>query len=146
MKKATTFILLLASTFAWANECELVVNSTDQMRFDKTEMSAPASCEEVTVTLNHTGQLAANVMGHNWVLTKTADFQAVATAGMSAGLDNQYVPPGDARVLAYSKVIGGGESTSVTFSTKGLSKDGEYTFFCSFPGHWAIMKGTFKLI
>ena len=80
------------------------------------------------------------------VLSQTADYQSVAQAGMNAGIDNQYVPVGDDRVLAYTEVIGGGESTSITFSTSGLSKDGDYTFFCSFPGHWGIMKGSFKII
>jgi len=83
--------------------------------------------------------------GHNWVLSKTADFQAIAQAGMSAGIDNNYVPQNDPRVLASTKVIGGGESTSITFSISALDKAGDYTFFCSFPGHWAIMKGSFKI-
>jgi azurin len=38
-------------------------------------------------------------------------------------------------------VIGGGETTTVTFPTSKLKKGGDYTFFCSFPGHWSIMKG-----
>jgi len=40
-------------------------------------------------------------------------------------------------------VIGGGETARVRFSTKGLQKGGDYTFFCSFPGHFAMMKGSF---
>ena len=50
----------------------------------------------------------------------------------------------DARVLAFTKVIGGGQTTSVKFSTAALKKGEAYTYFCSFPGHSAIMKGTFK--
>jgi azurin len=38
------------------------------------------------LTLKHSGKLAAATMGHNWVLTKTADMQAVSTAGMAATL------------------------------------------------------------
>ena len=143
MKNITIFILLMLTFTVSAEQCELTINSTDQMRFDQTELSVPASCREVKLTLNHTGQLAKNIMGHNWVLSQTADYQSVAQAGMNAGIDNQYVPVGDDRVLAYTEVIGGGESTSITFSTSGLSKDGDYTFFCSFPGHWGIMNGTF---
>ena len=141
----STFMLMLAFSVS-ADPCELTINSTDQMRFDQAELTVPASCAEVKLTLNHTGQLAKNIMGHNWVLSLTDDYQSVAQAGMNAGIDNQYVPVNDQRVLAYTKVIGGGESTSITFSTSGLSKDGDYTFFCSFPGHWGIMKGSFKLV
>ena len=145
MKKILFTALTLLSATTMASECELVINSNDQMQFDQKELSVPASCEEVKLVLNHTGQLGANVMGHNWVLTATADFQAVAQAGMGAGVANNYVPAGDDRVLAFTKVIGGGESTEITFSTKGLDASGDYTFFCSFPGHWAIMKGAFKI-
>ena len=52
--------------------------------------------------------------------------------------------PGDARVIAHTKIIGGGQTTSVTFPTSKLKKGEAYTFFCSFPGHWSIMKGAFK--
>ena len=76
-------------------------------------------------------------MGHNWVLTKKADFQSVAQAGASAGMENDYVPPDDDRVIAATEIIGGGESTSVTFSIADLNPDEPYQFFCSFPGHWA---------
>ena len=84
-------------------------------------------------------------MGHNWVLSKNADVQALATDGMSAGLAADYVPPGDARVVAFSSVIGGGESTSLTFSTAGLNAGEGYTFFCSFPGHSYSMRGAFNV-
>ena len=66
----------------------------------------------------------------------------VAQAGGAAGLENDYVPQNDPRVIAYSKIIGGGETTTVTFSTAYLSKGENYTFFCSFPGHYAIMQGS----
>jgi azurin len=65
----------------------------------------------------------------------------VSTAGVSAGLDKDYLPAGDQRVIAHTKIIGGGESTSVKFKTSQLTKGGDYTFFCSFPGHSALMKG-----
>jgi azurin len=83
-------------------------------------------------------------MGHNWVLVKTADVTTVANAGMSAGLANNYLTPGDPHVIASTKIVGGGQSTTITFPTSKLSKSGDYTFMCTFPGHYVIMKGTFK--
>jgi azurin len=79
------------------------------MQYNLKEMSVPATCKEVTVTLNHTGKLPAAAMGHNWVLASTADYQTVATAGMSAGAENGYLPKDDPRVLAHTKLIGGGD-------------------------------------
>ena len=128
-----------------AADCEQIIEGNDALQFNSKSMMVSASCESVTVTLNHTGQLPANIMGHNWVLTKSSDFMPVAQAGGAAGLENDYVPQNDSRVIAYSKIIGGGDSTSVTFSTSDLSSDESYTFFCSFPGHYAIMQGSFSL-
>jgi azurin len=84
-------------------------------------------------------------MGHNWVLVSTPDLTAVANAGMSAGLAANYVADADKRVLAHTKVIGGGESASVTFATAALKKGGDYSYLCTFPGHNALMRGKFKL-
>ncbi|MBB3142457.1 azurin [Halomonas organivorans] len=144
---ATALAATLAASPAMAqddNACQLTIEGNDQMQFDQDAMSVPASCDEVTLTLEHTGSMEANVMGHNWVLAETDDYQAVAQAGMNAGLENDYLPKDDERVLAATEVIGGGESTSITFSTEGLAGR-DLTFFCSFPGHYSMMNGTFTV-
>ena len=139
---ASALTLLLGSAAASANPCDVTVESTDQMNFVQTELTVPASCKEVTLTLKHIGTMPATSMGHNWVLTETSKLRSVAIAGMNEA-DNAYVPKDDARVLAHTAVIGGGESDTITFSTEGLTPGGDYSFFCSFPGHWSIMKGKF---
>lgn len=126
---------------AQARMCAISIDSTDQMSFSSREIKVAADCSQVKLTLRHTGKLAASAMGHNWVLVKTADYQPVALAGMRMTLADNYLPKKDPRVLAHTSVIGGGQSTSVTFSTAVLRKGGDYTFFCSFPGHFAMMKG-----
>jgi azurin len=127
---------------AWGQECSLSIEGNDQIQFNKKELRVSKSCKEVTVTLKHTGQLAATVMGHNWVLTATPDFQTVATAGQGAGPPN-YLPAGDARVLATTTVIGGGQEAMVKFDISKLTPGGDYTYFCSFPGHFVLMNGKF---
>lgn len=144
MKRRYMFVLLLSclpGAPAMARTCAVLVEGNDQMKFDLPEIVLAADCTEVQLTLKHTGKLAANVMGHNWVLTRTADFQAVANDGMRATLADSYLKKGDTRVLAHTVVIGGRESTTIRFPTRGLTKGGDYTFFCSFPGHWTMMKG-----
>jgi azurin len=137
---------LLVSTPAAAagDPCKVEITGNDQMQYDKKEIDVPASCKEVTVTLHHAGQLPAAAMGHNWVLVNTPDLTAVANAGMGAGLASDYIQPGDKRVLAHTKVVGGGQTTSVTFSTSALKAGGDYSFLCTFPGHNALMRGKFK--
>jgi len=39
-------------------------------------------------------------------------------------------------------VVGGGAKTTAKFAGSKLKAGGDYTFFCSFPGHSALMKGT----
>ena len=137
-------VLLLGLNTAFA-ECTFDVEVGDSLVFNVDTIEAGADCSEVTINLTHTGSLPAAAMGHNWVLSTEADLQGIATDGMSAGLEGDYLPADDERVIAATKIIGGGESTSVTFSLEGLSADNSYTFFCSFPGHWGVMKGTFKV-
>jgi azurin len=132
------------AAFAADKVCKLEISGNDAMQYDKKELYAAADCTQVELTLSHTGKLPAAAMGHNWVLVKTADVTTVANAGMSAGLANNYLTPGDAHIIASTKIIGGGESASVTFSTAKLTKGGDYTFMCTFPGHYVIMKGAFK--
>lgn len=141
---ASPALVLLCNPAAAADACKVEITGNDSMQYDKKEVDVPASCKEVTVTLHHSGKLPAAAMGHNWVLVSTPDLTAVATAGMGAGLGSDYVQPGDKRVLAHTKVVGGGQTTSVTFSTSGLKAGGDYSYLCTFPGHNALMRGKFK--
>lgn len=135
---------LLAYAGSAAAACEFKVEVGDTLQYSTNEIAPDAECEKVKVTITHTGQLPAAAMGHNWVLTQPNDFQGVATAGQSAGLDGNYLPPDDDRVIAATKIVGGGESDTIEFSIADLEA-GDYTFFCSFPGHWTVMKGTFTV-
>jgi azurin len=135
-------LLSLASSVALADDCAVTIGGNDAMQFDKKTIVVGKACKKFTVTLNHTGKLAKNVMGHNWVLTKSEDTQPVATDGMAAGLDKNYLKADDVRVIAATKIIGGGESTSVEVPVSKLTKGAAYTYFCSFPGHVSLMKGT----
>lgn len=137
-------VLAFASAQASANECEVTVSTGDKMQFEQSSLSVPASCSEVTLTLEHKGKMPVSAMGHNWVLAETQQYQDVAMKGAAAGLDNNYLPQGDDRILAHTKMIGGGESVSITFSTEGLAGK-DLTYFCSFPGHWTMMKGKFTV-
>lgn len=135
-------VLMCLPVLAQASACELAIDSTDQMRFSETELTVPSGCETVTLTLTHSGKLPKTAMGHNWVLVETDQLSALAADAMAAGPANQYLPENDARVLAATNLIGGGESASVEFSVAGLQGK-DLSFFCSFPGHSAMMKGKF---
>jgi len=124
---------------ATAVGCEVDIEVGDAIVYSVDAIRTQASCGELTVTLTHTGQLPKEAMGHNWVLVTGDAVQEIATAGIAAGLDNNYVPEDD-RIIAATSIVGGGEATSITVPLDGLS--GSYTFVCTFPGHSMAMQGT----
>ncbi|WP_295532410.1 azurin [uncultured Pseudacidovorax sp.] len=138
-------LLAAVSTPLYAADCSVQIEGNDAMQFNKTAIEVPKACKSFTVQLKHAGKMPKAAMGHNWVLAKTADVQAVANDGIAAGLEKQYVKPGDTRVIAHTKVVGGGESDSVAVDVSKLKAGESYTYFCSFPGHSALMKGSFAL-
>ena len=111
--KAVIFISLLMSMQIASAACKLDVEVGDGLVFSTKELTVEKSCGNVTLNLKHTGTLAASVMGHNWVLTAESDATDVASKGLAAGLANNYVPAGDTRVIAGTKIIGGGEALSL---------------------------------
>lgn len=122
--------------------CATEIESNDAMQYNVGSITVPASCSEFKITLKHVGKMPVTAMGHNVVIAKAADMQAVAADGLGAGAAAAYVKTGDARVVAHTGLVGGGESTSVSFAVSKIKDGGPYEFFCSFPGHAAIMKGT----
>lgn len=144
-KLVAVSLLTLASSQLMAAECKVTVDSTDQMSFDTKAIEIDKSCKTFTVELKHSGSLPKNVMGHNLVISKEADMQPIATDGLSAGIDKNYLKEGDARVIAHTKIIGAKETDSVTFDVSKLDAAQKYGFFCSFPGHISMMKGTVTL-
>ena len=117
-------------------EIKIILNSDDLMRFDK-NMLLVQSGQKITLTLNHIGKMDKLIMGHNFVLLKKdVDVMAFAEKAVLAK-NNEYIPEGD-EVIVYTKLLGGGESDTITFDAP---EKGYYTFLCTFPGHWGLMKG-----
>ena len=130
---------------AMVSDCATSIEGNDAMQFNVGSITVPASCSEFTITLKHVGQLPVAAMGHNVVIAQASDREAIATDGMAAGVDGNYVKAGDARIIAHTKLVGGGGTTSVTFPVSKIQGAGPYEFFCSFPGHWAVMKGPIQV-
>ena len=118
------------------------IGSNDQMQFDTREFTVQAG-QEVELTLEHTGRMPVGAMGHNVVIIEPGlDVMAFGSEAVQQGAsrDNQYVPEAVRdRVIAFTDIIGGGETTSITFTAP--DEPGEYPFLCSFPGHFGSMNG-----
>jgi len=137
--------LTLASSSAFAADCAVEITGSDQMQYNTKAISVPKECKQFTVTLSHAGKLPNNVMGHNWVLSKAEDMQGVVSDAMAAGAAKHYMKENDARVIAATKMLGGGEKDSVTLDTAKLAAGAKYKFYCTFPGHSAMMNGELTL-
>ena len=119
---------------------ELHVESNDQMQYTTTELKATTG--KITLTLKHNGKMGKTVMGHNLVILQPGTDAAPFALKAADAKDTDYIPASEeASIIAHTKVIGGGESDTIEFA---ISEKGTYDFICSFPGHYAIMKG--KLI
>ena len=131
-----------------ADACKVELAGNDQMQYDKKELKFPAECagKEITITLKHAGKLPKAAMGHNVVIYVDKDEikNEIMAKGPTAGLAANYVDPTlvkDKKVLAFSNVVGGGESTDLKIKANTLKAGETYGYVCSFPGHGALMNG-----
>ena len=119
-------------------EITIILNSDDLMKFDQNILIVKTG-QKIALTLNHSGRLNKSLMGHNFVLLKKdVDITNFAERAIKA-TENEYIPEGD-ETIAYTKLIGGGESDTITFDAP---EKGVYTYICSFPGHYLMMRGKF---
>ena len=122
-----------------SNIAEVVISGDDLMKFDLSEIKVMAG-QKVKVILRHMGKLDINVMGHNFVILKQGVNLNEFAAKAAVSRDNEYIPNDTQDVLVHTKLIGGGQTTSIEFDAPAA---GTYDFLCSFPGHYAMMKGKF---
>lgn len=111
----------------------------NQMRYATTELTVEAG-ETVRLVFENIAESPSMV--HNVLILNTNDeevVERVGTAGQSAGQSAEYVPDDDA-IIAHTPLAQPGETVEVTFTAP--EEPGEYTYVCTYPGHWAMMQGT----
>lgn len=124
-------------------DCATTVESNDAMQYDVDSITVPASCASFTIHLRHVGSMPVAAMGHNLVVAREADMRGIVADGMV--VVPEHLKADDARVIAHTGMIGGGGSSSVTFDVARLADGGPFKFFCSFPGHLALMQGDLQV-
>lgn len=134
-------LLVTAGLAHAAPNCTLKLTGDDRMQFNLKTATVSASCATINIELTHVGKMPVLAMGHNVVISATKDLSAIATAGMKAGAAAGYAPKGDARVIAATPMAGGGATVRGKFVGSKLKAGGDYSFYCTFPGHSSIMKG-----
>ncbi|HEY3380558.1 MAG TPA: plastocyanin/azurin family copper-binding protein [Vicinamibacterales bacterium] len=113
----------------------------DNMKFDPATITAKPG-EPLKVVLKDVGQMPKTALGHNFVLLKKgADPKGFVDKSAGARGTDFIAPAVKDEVLASTNLVGPGETAEVSFVAP--TRPGEYTYLCSFPGHFAMgMKGT----
>ena len=120
----------------------VALTGNDMMQYNTAEITVAAG-RTVKLTLTHVGAIPASAMGHNFVLLAAGtDAMAFAAAGATAQATDYISPDHADKVIAQTKLVGGGESVTIEFAAPAA---GTYEFICTFPGHSAIMRGTFTV-
>lgn len=126
---------------AFAEEKKIELTGSDQMQYSSKALEATAG-DTVVLTFKHIGALPKVAMGHNFVLLKSdTKIPEFAMEAMKAATTD-YLPTDEASkkaILAHTKLLGGGESDTVTFTAP--AEAGTYPYICTFPGHYGIMQG-----
>lgn len=123
-----------------SNTVTLSLTGDDMMQYNKKEFKVKSG-QEVTLNFRHVGKMDKKVMGHNFVLLKPGvEINTFALKAAEAGEADDWIPENGNDVIVHTKMLGGGESTSITFTAP---ESGTYDFICSFPGHSALMRGKF---
>ena len=121
-------------------EKKVEITANDLMKFDVMEIEAKPG-QKITLTLKNVGMAPKMSMGHNFVLlTKDVDLmQFIETS--QTHMANEFIAPElKAKVVAHTKLLGPGESDTISFAAPRTA--GAYNYLCSFPGHYALgMKG-----
>ena len=125
-----------------AEPITLELNAGDDMKYDKTEFTVKAG-QKVTLNFHHTGKMAKEAMGHNFILLNSG-FDASEFANKAASAKaTDYIPTElKSQIIANTKLLGGKENEQIKFTLQA----GTYNFLCSFPGHFATMNGTITAI
>lgn len=144
MLKKTIMLVMFAalSTMAIAAQAKTVeIEGTNSLKFSKESITVKPG-EEVTIKLSNNSKLPASAMAHNWILLAADADAAKLDEAAAKAKDNDYVPSDMAdQIVAHTGLVGGGESDTVTFTAP--EEPGDYTYICTFPGHYAAgMKGT----
>jgi azurin len=140
MTKLILLGTLLVGLTACFEKAEITIGVVgDTMAFDKPVLNVKAG-QGVKLTFKNTATSPA--MLHDFVLTERGAEIEVVNASMSAGSAKGYYADSP-KVIAHTKLLKPGESETISFSAP--SSPGEYPYFCTFPGHFPLMKGSLKV-
>lgn len=125
---------VFASEFGAEDIRTIYVKGTDNMQFDVTTIEAKPG-ERLRITLETVSSMPASAMKHNLaIIGLEVDLEEFILASMSDS-DNEYIAPAyEDEIIAFTEMIGGGETSTIDFTVPETT--GDYDYVCTFPGHY----------
>ena len=124
---------------------EVEITGNDTMQFDLKNFDVGPGTT-VKLTLRNIGKIPKIAMGHNLVILKKG-ISAIAfgqkALGAGANATNPLPESVKEDVLAATKLLGPNESDTITFTAP--EEKGSYEYVCTFPGHFAMMRGVMSV-
>jgi len=141
------FSILVSSVLLNASEeaRAVVITGNDAMQFDVKKFQV-APNESVRLTFKNIGSIPKIAMGHNLVLLKkNVDALAFGQKVLASGGSATNALPKSllGEVIAHSELLGPGESETIEFNAP--EEKGDYQYVCTFPGHFAMMRGIMEV-
>jgi len=145
MKIFSLLLLLITPSFIIHAEVKkITVTGNDTMQFDLKSFEVKAG-DTVELTFKNVGKIPKIAMGHNLVvLKKGISAVAFGQKAMGAGANATNALPDSVKgdTIASTKLLGPDESETITFTAP---EAGDYEYVCTFPGHFALMRGVMKV-
>ena len=128
----------------FAEAKEITITGNDTMQFDLKTFEVNAG-DKVELTFKNIGKIPKIAMGHNLVvLKKGISAIAFGQKAMGAGANATNALPESVKgdTIAATKLLGPAESETISFTAP---EAGDYEYVCTFPGHFAMMRGVMKV-
>ena len=118
----------------------LEISADDTMKYSVAAFEVRPG-QKISITLTNKGTTLKTAGGHDLVvLQKNTNVSKFLEAASMEAIHDYVAPGSEKDVLASTKLLGPGETDTVTFTAPYVPAD--YDFVCSFPGHAAQgMKG-----
>lgn len=144
MKIISILSLLITPCLLFADSKKITITGNDTMQFDLKSFEVKAG-EKVELTFKNVGKIPKIAMGHNLVvLKKGISAVAFGQKAMGAGANAANALPDSVKgdTIAATKLLGPDETETISFTAP---VTGDYEYVCTFPGHFALMRGVMKV-
>ena len=136
----TTLTLFLAILFTAPGIAQsddvrtITVKGLDNMQFSETLIEAKPG-EKLRIVLETVSNLPPAAMAHNLaILEQNVNVEEFVMSSMAMPDEDYIDPQYEDKLIAYTEMIGGGETSTIEFTVPEIP--GDYEYVCTFPGHY----------